>query len=401
MANKWERFTTKAGFIGTLLALIPVLKFIWNFIATIADVQFLAQSSSWLWGQMDKPIVQLPTFFSGVALVVWALLRKEPEESTKPTNTVPEGKNDLRGNVEFYLNRDAKHERFDALMKNATNVWVAAHQATTLRGNRAWWDKIERLILLEQGGFANDLLARVTQETTVATINNDIASAIADAGRRLEVKSLDAFFNSMIIGNPNSGDSWVFIEIYIPWCPARHRPSILITEREHAAAVKGITLWFDAMWMQQPQPNQRALHDERELKLLRTHLDAARSEAASLKLEKLTKELVAQKKGAQLSVLVQFINWEKSHRVADEIEAVFQMLDWHVTPHHADGSRLRNPSHSLVVIESKIRNLASTVASLFNEGKLISQNAVANDGNPLSDNLDETDITVTVFPSAE
>ena len=65
----------------------------------------------------------------------------------------------MQGAVEFYLNRDASRPRFDALMRSASNVWVAAYQATTLRGDRVWWDKIERLILLEQGGFAVDLRA--------------------------------------------------------------------------------------------------------------------------------------------------------------------------------------------------------------------------------------------------
>src|SRR5439155_15048773 len=149
-----------------------------------------------------------------------------------------------------------------------------------------------------------DLLSRVTEETSIDTINNDIASAMRDAGRRLEIKSLDAFFNSMVIGSPNSGDSWVSIEIYIPWCPSRHRSSIVITEKEHSAAVKNITTWFDAMWKQQPRPNERALRNEKELRLLRIHLEEARTEAAKLKLEKLTKSLMAERKGAQLSILV-------------------------------------------------------------------------------------------------
>jgi hypothetical protein len=51
------------------------------------------------------------------------------------------------------------------------------------------------------------------------------------------------------------------------------------------------------------------------------------------------------------------------------------------------------------VIESAIGNLAVAIAQLFNEGKLLTQDAVANDGDPLSDNLDNADVTVTVFPS--
>src|SRR6516162_7519359 len=99
MASKWERFTTKPGILGVLLIVLPAAKFIWSLIAAAANLQFLVNSGSWLWTQMDKGIIQLPTFAIGVGLVVWALLRK-PESTT----TVVLMKSDLKGSVEFYLN---------------------------------------------------------------------------------------------------------------------------------------------------------------------------------------------------------------------------------------------------------------------------------------------------------
>jgi len=210
--------------------------------------------------------------------------------------------NDVTGIINIYLNRDARNERFHALMRGATTVWVATHQATSLRANRQWWDKIERLILPEQNGFATDLLARVIEETTLTTINNDIASAVSDAGRRLEVKQLDAFFNSIVIGDPNSGNAWVSIEIYLPWWSARNRPSIVLTENEHSAAVKNVIMAYENLWKLQPKPNQRAIARENEMKLLRTDLEVERREVALLRLEKLTKSFKEQRMNAQPSV---------------------------------------------------------------------------------------------------
>src|SRR5437870_3324059 len=109
MANKWDRITTKPGIIGILLVVLPAAKFVWTLIAAAANVQFLVNSGSWFWTQMDKGVVQLPIFGIGVILVLWALLRKES------TTAVAPAKNDLKGAAEFYLNREAKLARFDAL----------------------------------------------------------------------------------------------------------------------------------------------------------------------------------------------------------------------------------------------------------------------------------------------
>jgi hypothetical protein len=153
--------------------------------------------------------------------------------------------------------------------------------------------------------------------------------------------------------------------------------------------------------MQQPKPNERALQNEYELKTLRTHLDEARREAALIKLDQASKSLKDQNKGAQPSILVRFIDWQKSHHMADEIEALFHKkeLDWHVIKCQADGSTLRNPTHSRVIIESKVSGVAIGIAQLLNDGKLLTEDVVPNDGDPMSDNLDNVDVTVTVFPS--
>src|SRR5438034_9209231 len=207
-----------------------------------------------------------------------------------PTVTQSPATSNLVQAVQLYLNRDQKNERFRILMKNASAVWVATHQATTLRGEREWWNKIERLIILAKDGFSANLLGTVTHETTFETIKNDIVSALTDAIKtKIETKELDAFFNSIVIGNPNSTDSWFAIEVYIPWAPARLRPSIVITHQQNADALKNITMFFEAMWKQQPSPNPDAARlnlYEREMKRLKEISDKQAGEIEQLQAKK-------------------------------------------------------------------------------------------------------------------
>jgi hypothetical protein len=91
------------------------------------------------------------------------------------TRKASTGKNDVHDVCEFYLNRDAKNERFAELMRNARSVWVATHQATTFRGNREWWNAFWNIHAPKRRGFVPSLPQRLNGFTFLSRCAPDFS----------------------------------------------------------------------------------------------------------------------------------------------------------------------------------------------------------------------------------
>jgi hypothetical protein len=161
--QKLVRLLTKVGAIGTIATALGGIKLIWKGVVIGGDMEFLAHAVTWLWQQLDKPIVLLPTFIGGIGLVLWALLRNEPitESGPEPRHSATPARSRTH----------RAHTQYQAMLDNLELIHIAALQFMLAGDVR----ESELVAHLEAKGFAvpPDYLTAIVKRTALVERTHD------------------------------------------------------------------------------------------------------------------------------------------------------------------------------------------------------------------------------------
>jgi hypothetical protein len=187
------------------------------------------------------------TFFAGAALALWVAemfpsRRSDGENSKAPRSLAPD----------FFVDRTVLDRESPVAdkMKKAERLYAMWLTGTKMIQEIKEVSKVDRLLLPDPNSnslaFFQSALSPEDRRNIAAEIRQSTAQARL---KRIQVRWLKEFSGySLTIGNPQSADTWVQIEMALPVLHGSRRSSFEFKRPQHAAPIDDIMEMFDRLW---------------------------------------------------------------------------------------------------------------------------------------------------------